>query len=481
MCTRPIYLNRPASVRDRYLQSFKSGLNDIVGCGKCPECLSKRQNAVTIRSYEMSKKLGNVNFLTLTYKEDMLPISLSIWRKLSDGRKICIGKPRILQPEFKWSDVIANGVLTKTKTYSKSFHTLQKSVVSLPYQKRPLSDARVLDFRPDYLDGFPDDVYLRLTPCHDVSHVQKLIKRCRMRWERAFGHVEWKYICVSEFGIKNTRRPHYHLLFFGCPDGLVRMIEQGWQNGMYRDLKPFETEFGVTQRRIELNPSYGDAKTEKVIAKNADDKDYNGYEAVAAYLGKYVSKGKYDTNAVKQGLVYVPRLIISHGLGKLLPADIDFYLCKDKYNYDLARPETYPAGLVEDVISRLQYKLPNGKYALSLPTYYTDQIFGRRCFKSRFEVRKVYPSLLQTALSFDKWPSSGKAFYAPLYYEVSACLRNKYILDNQAEFEQYKANHPSTPLFALADEFEKRRKAYLENREKAEYERLLRRLLKSKY
>lgn len=474
-------MNRPASVRDRYLQNYSSSSPDIVACGKCPECMAKRQKAVTIRSYQMALQYGNVNFLTLTYKEDMLPLSLSVWRKLN-GREVCVGAPQILEPEKRYSYDVIDGILTKRYVYSQSFHTLHNSVVTLPYQKKPLSDARIREFRPDYLEGFPDDIILKCTPCHDISQVQRLIKRCRSRWNRAYGQTDWKYICVSEFGMHNTRRPHYHLLFFGCPDGLVKMIADGWMYGMYRELKDSKNSLGQdVKRRIELNPSFGDAKIEKVIAKKADDANYDGYSAVASYLGKYVSKGKYDTDAVKNGLVYVPRLVISHGLGKLLPSEVDYFLCKDKYDYDLAKPETYPSGLVESVIDRLQFKLPNGKYPLSLPTYYTNQIFGARCFKSRFELRQVYPSLLATALSFGAWPISGKTFYAPLYYQVSDCLRNKYILENQKEFEQFKANHPTTDYNTLVCMFEEHRKACLQDREKIEYERLLRRLLKSKY
>lgn len=481
MCTRPVRLNRAASVGERYLQLLKTPAPSVVPCGVCPDCLSKRQSAVTIRCYEMSKQYGDVQFLTLTYKEEMLPLSLSVWKHIEDG-EVCIGAPQVVRPEavsLKW--ILEDNTFTKVPVYIDTDY--RRKFLSLSYSHKPLADARILECRPEYSDYLPDDIYFKITACHDISHVQRLIKRCRMRYERSHGHVEWKYLCVSEFGIQNTRRPHYHLLFFGCPKELVEMIRDGWQYGMFRDLKPNVDEDGniLSYRRIQLNPAYGDALLEKVVAKKSDDKNYDGYSAIASYVGKYVAKGKFEVDSVKLGLCYVPRLVVSHGLGRLTSSQVDYFLCKDKYQYDILDSSTYPEGLVEDVLDRMNYRLPYGKHPFTLPTYYTNQIFGRRCFRSRLEVRKWCKELTQTAFSYVNWPDSGKTFYYPLYYLVQSRIRDRNIQEDTKEFQAYKANHPTIPLSALADSFEAYKQANRKDREEIKYQRLLRKLLKSKY
>lgn len=65
MCTSPITLTRHYGNTTR---------QDVVPCGKCPECLKKLQSGYACRCIEEAKKYGNVWFATLTYSPEHCPV-----------------------------------------------------------------------------------------------------------------------------------------------------------------------------------------------------------------------------------------------------------------------------------------------------------------------------------------------------------------------------------------------------------------------
>lgn len=54
------------------------------------------------------------------------------------------------------------------------------------------------------------------TPCFNHEDVKTFLNRLKVRAYRAFGKHSYKYFFTSEYG-KNTKRPHYHALFFLQP------------------------------------------------------------------------------------------------------------------------------------------------------------------------------------------------------------------------------------------------------------------------
>lgn len=64
MCVRPI---------QRVRRIGNKTVTDILPCGKCPECLKKRQSGYMCRCIEEAKKRGNIWFITLTYSDEHLP------------------------------------------------------------------------------------------------------------------------------------------------------------------------------------------------------------------------------------------------------------------------------------------------------------------------------------------------------------------------------------------------------------------------
>lgn len=68
MCTRPIVLKNPDPLKIL-------GHTIEVPCGKCPECLARRQNDWKLRLMEESSNYSHLYFFTLTYAPEHLPIT----------------------------------------------------------------------------------------------------------------------------------------------------------------------------------------------------------------------------------------------------------------------------------------------------------------------------------------------------------------------------------------------------------------------
>lgn len=68
MCTRPITIKNPDPQKIL-------GLCIEVPCGKCPECLARRQNDWKLRLMEESSNYSHLYFFTLTYADENLPIT----------------------------------------------------------------------------------------------------------------------------------------------------------------------------------------------------------------------------------------------------------------------------------------------------------------------------------------------------------------------------------------------------------------------
>ena len=68
MCTNPLVIRRA------YAGKVKT---DVVPCGKCHECISKKQNEFAALACLEAKKSSSMWFATLTYSNNRVPIILS--------------------------------------------------------------------------------------------------------------------------------------------------------------------------------------------------------------------------------------------------------------------------------------------------------------------------------------------------------------------------------------------------------------------
>lgn len=96
MCTSPVCISKRSSVRFDSCTSLRVERGDklytyaklrghsddyyyskcLVPCGKCADCLSKRQSDLAARCAAEARKRGSMGFLTLTYSDNFLPIAV---------------------------------------------------------------------------------------------------------------------------------------------------------------------------------------------------------------------------------------------------------------------------------------------------------------------------------------------------------------------------------------------------------------------
>ena len=275
-----------------------------VPCGKCIACLRNRQNAMVSRLYADASKYGEFVFVTLTYDEPHLPLAESVYRCcVETGECERVGLPYVDQNgkecvEFKAR--IIHGHRAKDWIMSDRMRKIKPS--PLPrYIDRPLFDGLVLQ-------GYT--YFARITPSACREDVRLWLKRCRVEYPRETCEElpDFKYACVTEYGPK-TCRPHYHLCFLGLPESIVRWFVSKW--------------------------TYGSPKCQSVEKVNRINKDKtDGYRLASQYIGKYMTKGKFECDSVKLAARFCdaekPRLFQSIGLGDTLVQQLRDYM----YAYD---------------------------------------------------------------------------------------------------------------------------------------------------
>lgn len=92
----------------------------------------------------------------------------------------------------------------------------------------------------------PDAIFVTLTynelTCPETlekRHYQLFLKRLRKK----FSHLKLKYYGCGEYGT-NTHRPHWHILIFGLPIGIMKLERAGftegkWSSAIIKELWPF--------------------------------------------------------------------------------------------------------------------------------------------------------------------------------------------------------------------------------------------------
>ena len=310
-----------------------------IPCGKCINCLKNKQYAMVSRCLAESSKRGTFSFVTLTYNNETLPIAQSLWR--------------------------ASKVTGECELVSKGEVISSSRDKSFRFQDREMLINMVCSPQPRYLDkpinGFEDDEYVyfsRLTPSLYRKDFQLWIKRCRVTYERVSGKkLDFSYVCVGEMGPR-TCRPHYHLAFFGLTPDQVHFFVERWNLG-FTDVKHVNS----------INPDGTD-----------------GFSIASRYIGKYMSKGKFDCQSVLDKSAVKPRVCQSIGIGRNL---IDYLksrvYCYDMYGaYDVDSMFCPSLGrrftdsellqIIKEVPKRLSYDSSYG-FKLPIPRLFRDDLF----------------------------------------------------------------------------------------------------------
>ena len=257
MCVSPIEIHRKVAGK---VQTF------VVPCGKCPECLNAKQNDNAVLSYLEAVKRGKLVFATLTYNNETFPIK---------ARNVVVDKDGIEQcssPSFVTDSISSD--------FRKEYIDLVGEDFSKPVRLFVLEDKA------------GKKSYFEYAPSLCRKDFQDLLKRARVRYERAHGKdslPDFSYMLVGEYG-EQHHRPHYHVCFYGLDISVVSELLHEWPRLYgFHDIRKVE--------RFTSDPSH------------------DGFFAASRYLGKYLTKGESDSYNVLCGLAEKSRVCRSIGFG----------------------------------------------------------------------------------------------------------------------------------------------------------------------
>lgn len=345
-----------------------SSMKNIVPCGKCTECLRKRQNDIAVRAMREASKRGSMVFCTLTYDNEYLPLSIRLVRvDKNTGEEFPGLQNPLVRYEGEENDFEHLAFIQQAR------EGIERIGLS--------SVARVLSV-PIY-ETETDCVYYEITPSLNRRDLRLWIKSCRVQYKRDKGVElpDFSYIACGEYGPK-TCRPHYHVCFFGLNREQVSYFVSRWK--------------------------YGFTNTKVVNAINEDGS--NGYELASKYVGKYLSKGKFECDSVKCGQSEKPRLMLSIGLGNDIDEQMMFYYrCYDLFGkYDINRfPKQFSAEQLKILFSEIRKRsfIQFGKTKYCLPKSLIIKLWyiynsNYKVYESSF-VRRMYSASLQSDLLSD--------------------------------------------------------------------------------
>lgn len=148
---------------------------NVVPCGKCVECVDRKQKDMMQVFLNVAKRSTNIVFATFTYNDEHLPQMFSLW------------------------DYEANGVVQQSFDRSELSPDEFQEVYAVPSLRR-------LDWR-------------------------LWLKRARVAYERKHGHkLDFIYATIGEYG-KLHQRPHYHTMFFNASLKDISELVSSWSLG----------------------------------------------------------------------------------------------------------------------------------------------------------------------------------------------------------------------------------------------------------
>lgn len=384
-----------------------SSLREVkIPCGKCAECLSKRQNDLSSRVYAEAKSKGSAVFVTLTYSPENEPYAQSLWVSDTDT-----GECTRLYDAEPVVNLETLDVLRHEFVGVKGFREFVRTILTFEGK----------------------DYFVRYTPTLYYRDVQLALKRFRKNNPDL---PDFTYVFVGEYGQNpnGTYRPHYHCIFFGLT---------------YKDSLKFCNEWKL-----------GFYTCKRVSFINSDGSD--GLARVSRYVGKYCSKGKFEFCGKRDGLTIKSRMCTSKGLGfDYIKPLKDYFLAKDVCQYNENDLTDLPKAKLDEICERIVLRsfitIDNFKYAL--PNSFRRYIFGFRIIKSRHD----YPAMFQESVyGFFK-----KAVYSPIYYYVQDFVRSRILSDDAKKLEEFGANPLSENLASAVAAFNSYQENLLETREQA--------------
>lgn len=360
---------------------------------------------MVVRCKREAEKRGSFAFVTLTYDDEHLPLTRSLFRINKDT-----GEEEIYyKPEF-----ISTGYHPNID-YLQLFTTIVASD-SPRYQCFTLFEDNEFSYE------------IRVTPSVCRLDVRTWLKTSRIQYERVFGKKlpNFSYVAISEYGPK-TCRPHYHLAFFGLGKQDLNWLVDRWKFAKVK-------------------------KVSFVNQVNADKSD--GWARAAQYIGKYMSKGKFECLSVKDGSAEKPRVCQSIGLGmKDLEAVERFVLCKDMigdYDPDTLRFKDSQKFLSEHQLNLLCQEIPKRLIYKVSPEVKTESglVIKPACILPL--PRIIRDKIFKVS---NRYEDKTKKAPTTLWALVTASLRDKFIRESNERFEQFCASFPEREMSENCAEF----------------------------
>ena len=366
---------------------------------------------------------GSFVFVTLTYDEEHLPYAQSLWRISKDTGEY---------------ELVEKGEIVLSARYKRcsDIYKERREEITDVFKSLVLSD------KPRYyettIDGFEDDEYIykaRLTPSVCRKDVRLWLKRARVKYEREHGFKlsPFSYVAISEYG-PNTCRPHYHLAFFGLNRLEAQWIAEQWD--------------------------YGFTNVKYVNRVNEDGSD--GFTIAARYIGKYMTKGKFDCESVCDKSAEKPRVCQSKGIGASLIDSVRSSMCcfdmYGEYNLDTLFCPTLGRCFNESEIKQLCNEIPkrlsyvvSAKFRLPIPRLFRNKVFCHEVTESVY--RRVFR--IKNGQVVPEEVHRYQTAFVPttIWSLVADSIRTNLSEDNQRKFEQFISAYDEREISKASDDF----------------------------
>ena len=352
-------------------------------CGRCVECLKRRQNDWKLRIVHEANYWSKLYFFTLTYSNDSLPCRVDY--------------ADLAYPE-KYAEFYGS------YNECKAFAT--------------------------------DDMLIRSSACKD--DVQRFLKRLRTNYERKHGKtLDMKYFVCAEYGPNpnGTKRPHYHGVIMTDAEYLHLLPEFNEWSKEYGRMEFKQVGFGRDQSSKVAN------YISKYCAKGCFESRYEdiqaGFIERAWYImSKNIGSRWFEDNK-KQWLKYVP--VSSTIVGDWTLEDVEKFFASGTDRAVLCAQE------IDQLIDNFFVMDGDSTYSYKLPRYYRERLLCVKKSFNNVSLKKdngnaipqlsVCQSFLQSPRG-SKYELSGRTSYAfaylpePITFETFVRKDVRYVAEN---------------------------------------------------
>lgn len=370
MCLNPVQIHR----RDPVTGSSRI---DVVPCGKCVECLKRKQSDYGFLCSREALMSGQVYFLTLTYANENIPMSV-VHQTIDKDTGALVDElfAGFVKPEYEQLARDCYYSVYRHSGYSVPCPVSWSPLLpSVAYEKVGTVSGKIYFMNKINIDvRVHRDTENQVTQCFCCpslrrEDVKNWLKSSRMAYKRQFGYFpEFKYFEVGEYG-PNTSRPHYHMMFYGIQDEVIRFFAARWYE------------------------RYGTYDLERVEPRNGDDLK-TAYEKVSKYLAKYLCKGEFDSPNSIAKYVERPRRVSSRRLGVESLADIRAYVLGfDLFGeYDPDRPPRKVVDNLPVLLTRRYMPRVNSRgdvVQIKIPSVIYEKCFSKTYGLSPEQIRNM--------------------------------------------------------------------------------------------